>query len=70
MGIYNLLEYDGDCPFCGVRWRFVAQTYFGWRDVLSYAVGDVFVWHPGGGLRVRGGSRRDPTKARESARAG
>lgn len=47
MSIYNTLRTDVVCPWCGERAEMEIDLYFGYRDLISYRIGDTCIWAEG-----------------------
>jgi hypothetical protein len=43
---YNLIRADLQCPHCGVNNTIEAEAFFGFGDLIDYAIGDLVRWVP------------------------
>ncbi len=55
MGVYNTLTTDMQCPRCGQSHEIEVDLYFGFRNMISYRLGDKYQW--GAGQSVKKGAR-------------
>jgi len=54
MGIYNTLSMSLVCPHCGAVSEMVIDTYVGYRNLLTYHLGDTVAWRPRKAVRNGG----------------
>ena len=55
MALYNRLTARMRCPRCGTESQIEAQTYFGFRNLFDYAIGDEVKWVRGNVMPKNGG---------------
>ena len=44
MGLYNMLRTVFTCPYCGCTSELEIDLYFGFRNLITYGIGDLYRW--------------------------